>query len=327
MKTLQITIQPLTAFATILKGDTLFGQLCWTIVHLFGEAKLNSLLAHYHQQPFVVISDPFPLGYLPKPLLPASIMGQDTIDASERKILKKKIWLSIADFEQAIEKWAQLAKTEQQIVPADASKQSLQLQQDQAHNTINRQSHTTGGGEFSPYQLQQIWYHPEIKLMLYIVLDEQQFTLNELEEAMNYCAACGYGKESSTGLGKFKVSEIKAQSWVKHEKPNAWLSLAPVVPQGLKWQAEKCYYQPFTRFGRHGDQLAVSGQPFKNPVLMAQTAAVLTPMEYREQDYTGSAVGGISRQFGQLSKALPETVHQGYAPILNIRLPSYTRDT
>jgi len=318
MKTLLITIQPQTAFASALKGDTLFGQLCWSLYYLFSEEKLISLLKQYHQSPFVVISDPFPAGYIPMPVLPGRFTGLDKVNASERKKAKKKNWLRCNDFQNSVDEWQNKAKSEREILPD--SLHSLLMEKDQPHNSINRKTQTTGEEGFSPFQLKQYWYHPEVELNLYVVLDEQQFSIDELQQSLNLCGSSGYGKEASTGLGKFTVTSINEKIWPIQKNANAWLNLAPVIPQGLKWQVDKCFYQPFTRFGRHGDKLAVSGQPFKNAILMAQTAAVLTPEKYQHAYYTGSALGGISSQFGNLSLCQPESVHQGYSPVLNIHL-------
>lgn len=77
-----------------------------------------------------------------------------------------------------------------------------------------------------------------------------------------------------------------------------------------------------TRFGRHGDIAAISGQPSKTPLLLADTGAVLTPAQFDDRLFTGAGLGGD----GSLSNALPETVrqgtvHQGYAPVVTIYLP------
>ncbi|MCI4462918.1 MAG: hypothetical protein JHC30_01955 [Caldisericum sp.] len=55
MKTYQIIIKPLTGFGTPLKGDTLFGHICWQIYYdkdLVGK-DLETLLSDYLKNPFV----------------------------------------------------------------------------------------------------------------------------------------------------------------------------------------------------------------------------------------------------------------------------------
>jgi CRISPR-associated protein Csm4 len=53
-------------------------------------------------------------------------------------------------------------------------------------------------------------------------------------------------------------------------------------------------------------------------VLLADSAAGLTPASYEPRALTGQGLGGN----GSLSRALPETVHQGYAPVIGVHLPS-----
>jgi len=84
----------------------------------------------------------------------------------------------------------------------------------------------------------------------------------------------------------------------------------------LEWVAEKCWYAPETRFGRHGSQAALWGRPFKNPILMARTGGVFTPKVAPLHGFVGQGVGGR----GELSRVIPETVHQGYAPVVPLRL-------
>ena len=55
------------------------------------------------------------------------------------------------------------------------------------------------------------------------------------------------------------------------------------------------------------------GKPFKNPLLLAQTAALFTT-SIAEIGFIGQGLGGN----GELSKTLATTVHQGYAPFIAV---------
>ena len=54
MKLYKTTFIPTSNFATTLKGDTLFGQICWAIRYTFGNDKLEALLLNYETKPFLV---------------------------------------------------------------------------------------------------------------------------------------------------------------------------------------------------------------------------------------------------------------------------------
>ncbi len=320
MQTLLLTLQPHTAFGTPLLGDTLFGQLCWALRNRHGEARLQSLLAGYTDgQPFAVIGDASPHGYVLKPQLPANWLPAIT-DPTQRKAAKRQRWLPLAALAQgALQNAMAQAQTDQQVAQALTGQAgSLQQQHTQPHNSINRHTGTTGKGDFAPYTTEQLWHAPDLVYQLAIVLDETRLTPTELRQACDDIGAFGFGRDASIGLGKFSVVDLADWQPATPASANAWLSLGPCSPAGQGLDSRFCFYQPFTRFGRHGDMGALTGQPFKQPVLLARSSAVFTPQHFSPRPFIGRGLGGN----GQLSRApgLQATVHQGYAPLLPVQL-------
>ncbi len=314
MQTFQITLQLQSAFGTPLKGDTLFGQLCWAIRNRFSEARLEDCLTGYTDgQPFVVLSDAFPEGYLPLPKLPSCYY--DALPNQDRKAIKKRSWLPIEAVEKPVSQWLALAQTARDI---SGQASGLSEFHPQPHNTIHRHTNTTGEDGFAPYSMDQEWFWPQICWTIYAVLDTDQLSSDELQQALTDIGLTGFGRDARIGLGKFNIADFKPVSLPQQPNANACLTLAPSLPQGLGFDEVNSCYQLFTRFGRHGD-IAVhqEGRPFKNPLLMAQTAAVwVTPPP--DSGYIGQGVGAD----GRLSKTLPATVHQGYAPFIAINMAS-----
>jgi hypothetical protein len=138
---------------------------------------------------------------------------------------------------------------------------------------------------------------------------------------------------------------LPAGHWPRPALPGHWYTMDSEDRKAVKQRAwlpagefaldpERSYYQPFTRFGRHGDLgVHLPGGPFKAPVLLARTGAVFAPLP-RDQgpsfssplplgegpgvrDFIGQGLGGD----GTLSKTITGTIHQGYAPVVGIRLP------
>lgn len=316
MQRLIFTILPKTAFGTPFAGDTLFGQCCWAIRHLFGEAKLTQLLEGYTEnKPFLVVSDAFPKRFLARPTVPAEMLGFDCSDTKQRKQQKAKKWFPQSVLKKPLNQWANDAKTETEML-ADLKLDGQFLKNlAQDHNSLNRLTGTTGSSDgFAPFQRETFWYHPKIQLSLVIELDEARLTLKEFEDVLNWVSLHGYGKEASAGLGKFEIEAVEVQAVEQTENANAWLTLSACAPKGLDWKTDDCYYQVLTRFGRHGD-LAVhkEGGAFKNPVLFAGTSAVLTPKTMTSNRFTGQGITGVS-------KTITQTVHQGYAPIYAVRM-------
>lgn len=310
------TLHPLSAFGTPLAGDTLFGQLCWTLRHQLGNARLNELLQGYTEgKPFAVVSDAFPRGYIPLPSVQSKLWKKSDDPTANHKTLKKKRWLPVSALNQDFVQWQAAAKSDSDIAPN--SKQTIERAQ--PHNTINRATGTTGEGDdgFAPYSMPQIWFHPSMRFDVYVVLDENRLSLKELTQALLTIGQTGFGRDASIGLGKFALEEEAVSvEWYAVQNPNAYLTLAPCAPQGLGFDSKRSTYQVLTRFGRHGDMAVQSGNPFKRPVLLAKAGGVFWA---EHVDITRGFIGqGLGGEKNPISTVMPETVQQGYAPIISI---------
>ena len=306
MKLYRATIATKSAFGTLLKGDTLFGQLCWAIVNRFGEQRLSELLKSYQQQPFVICSDGFPSAYIPRPSLPDVFF--DIAIKEDRKAMKKKSWIPLDCLTEPISSWLANAKSDAELLGKDNNRE-------QPHNTINRLTGTTGEDIFAPYSQHQIWYQTDEEFDLYLLLDESLLSSQDVETLFTDIGVFGYGRDASIGLGKFECIDFQEWYFASADKSNACLTLAPCAPQGLGLDSKHSYYRVFTRFGRHGD-VGVHRKhgPFKAPVLLADTAAVFSPTPADDRGYIGQGLGGA----GDLSRTIPATVHQGYSPYIPV---------
>ena len=318
MRLLRLSLAPLTAFGTPLAGDTFFGQLCWTLRRLYGNPRLNALLDGYTAgHPFAVVSDALPQGFIPLPSLPGSFWSPSS---GERKALKKKRWVPLADVHTPLAAWRDLASNDAEMAEAIVGHgQAVQTERAQPHNTLNRRTGSTGEGQFAPYAMAQRWFHPAMRFDLYIVLDDDRLTREELVSALDVMGQTGFGRDASIGLGKFScLGAPQEHSFAGAETPassapgDSWLTLGPCAPQGLGYCPQRSFYQTVTRFGRHGDVAVQSGNPFKRPLLLARAGAVFRPEQMDpQQRFIGQGIGGVS-------EAMPETVHQGYAPVVPI---------
>jgi CRISPR-associated protein Csm4 len=318
MECLRITVRPLSAFGGFIKGDTLFGQLCWAARNRWGGERLAELLAGYTDgRPFAVCSDAFPAGHLPRPALP--LHRFDALPEEDRKAVKRRRWLPRAAVAEPVHRWLSACRSDRQVLKAlgDSDRDTLSETHAQPHNSINRLSGTTGRGAFAPYTLTQYWFAAAMRLECYLLVDSNRLSGEDASTLLADIGLSGYGRDASIGLGKFSVEQIEPERLPRQPDANACFTLAPVAPQGLALDPQRSSYQVFTRFGRHGDRAVLTGRPFKAPVLMADTGAVLSPRKWPTDSWMGQGLGGD----GSLSNALPETVQQGYAPVVAIRLP------
>lgn len=296
------TLRPTSAFGTPLRGDTLFGQLCWALRHRLGDAALDALLDGYvNQRPFLVVSDAFPVGHLPRPELPPA-PGADPLT---RKRERNRRFIPLAAYALTLERALEQACEQAAFRPAL-----------QPHNSISRQTFTTGNG-FDPFQMERLWPDKGLRLDIHLVVDDGRLSLDALRQALEDVGRFGYGRDASIGLGCYAVEAWREGRPASAAGADSWLALAPVASQGGPWNAARCFFRPFTRFGRHGADAATGRNVFKAPVLMADTGAVLTPAApLGGALFAGQGLGGD----GRLSRQEPRTVHQGYAPVLPVAL-------
>jgi len=339
MKVYKVSISPLSNFGTPLKGDTIFGHICWQIYYnekLIGKS-LSILLSDYSTSPFLIVSSAYPEAdnkvFFKRPDLPLeSIFNFNEMDRTtvigKRKERKKKIWMEVDINSKIASLKSQKYFNAEEILIAisntlpEEKKREIQKKAidtitkefAQPHNTINRLSGTTGEGQFAPFSVEQLAYLPGVTLSIFIALKEG-ISIDAIVEALRLIGQTGFGKDASTGLGRFEVKGYEEFDFkaLGSDEPNACYTLSPCVPE--KDAFAKAYFTPFTRFGRHGDILAKTGKPFKNPVIMADEGAVfvVNNSSVFKKPYIGTAVINVS-------KAEPNAVSQGYSLYIPVKV-------
>ena len=325
MRLAEIVIKPISPFGTPLKGDTIFGHFFWQIVYdpSLIKGDLERLVDIYGHEPFAVFSSAFPRlrdGWLlPRPTLPLGYLvqrekkGPCFESLKKFKQEKKKKWMKVKGLKINLKGISSFTETEAAEVvqeswglgPFPTSFKGLILQEAQPHNTINRLTFTTGEG-FAPYQTENYWFLPGLRLSVFVLYQPELISLESIKKAFSRIGQMGFGRDASTGLGRFEVENL-----YEHELPEpaqTLYTLGPYVPQEEDY--EQIWYQPFVRYGRHGSYLVLTGKPFKNPVLMAEEGAVL-----KASSPKGPFLG---RALTNLSKAEKRTVGQGFSIVLPV---------
>ncbi len=282
------TITPNSNFATPLMGDTLFGQICWAISFKFGEDKLKELLSNYEENPFLIVSDGFASGYLPKPTMPMKYLNEDE---SLKKENCKKIWLTILELQKG------------QFEKAKTNKDIDNIEKDGViiRNHLNYKTFLTGNG-FDPYGERELSFS---KKDIYFYIGDN-FSVNDLEKVLKLISEMGYGKDTTIGKGRFEFSTLEKVNWQKES--SSFMSLSVFTP--FKLDVKEIFYEPFTRFGKTGLSRA-NTNPFKNPILLAKSGAVIVFNEKKSLFYVGKGIKNIS--------TYKDIVHQGYSIVIPIK--------
>lgn len=333
MKVFEFRLKPTSDFATELQGDCLFGQICWQFAQDNSLAgNITNLLAEYDTNPFCVVADPCLTfekdgrhEYLLKMPFFKRCHEQNENEKNdfeqqkrhylERKRKKSFKWVIVSEnmklnlFDETNLVDAKIVKTrygcpeEWRIIKATR----------QTHNSINRLTGTTGTGAFAPYTSNIFSWPPKTEFALFIGIRDD-IEANAVGEALRRIGITGYGADASTGKGRFEVISQPVAvdlSLFGSQTPDSLYVLSPILPETGIY--EKVCFEPFVRFGRHGNILATSNAPFKQPVLKAATGAILTPEKNKwpMRLFIGKSINGISKH-----KA---TVEQGYALFIPVK--------
>ena len=257
MKYAKITIKPTSPFITELQSDTIFGHFAWGVRFVYGENKLENLLEGFTTDPFIIFSDGFLKGYLPKPLLKPK-----NLDCSEIEDAKKVKKISLVKKEFIFENIDNLNDKKlfeylkNQKIDSNSKTNITQK------NSINRNTSIVTEGL---YTIKEKFLDNEYE----IYFAYKSISKEEIEKVFGFIAKRGYGKDKSAGKGKFDFNidwDFEEQQFFKRKKDsNKYLNLSTMF---YNKENMKLYFgKSITKFPKTGGYYA-SSEPFKNPCVM-----------------------------------------------------------
>jgi CRISPR-associated protein Csm4 len=263
-----------------------------------GEAKLKELLAAL-EKPVLVLSSAFPEDTLPAPKLyypppeQTENLSTELQARADAKAAKKINYLATNIWTSRIGGFDAFAALQQQLeierflkVEEEKEKQKKKIQQEIVmHNSINRNTGTTGKGTASLYAESVTFAEENSTFDSYLQTD--YFSLDELTKLFSFIESSGFGRNKHTGRGKFVIT-LQPFSFPEVEDPNAWLVLSNMVP--AKNDPPNAGYDGFVKYGKLGGSYASGGKsPYKKPLFMLKPGAVF----FGDKPPIGSLVKGI----------------------------------
>lgn len=255
----KLIIKPITPFITDLESDTIFGHFCWGIYYLYGENKLKNLLADFNKNPFIIFSNGFKSGFLPKPYLKPYLPTLEELKNAKKikklsQIPAKILFENINDL-----KDEKLFKSLQNFFENQTSKSKTIVIQ---KNSINRLINTV---DKVLYSIKETYYE-DTKFDIYIKFDEKRISLEEIKTVFDFIAKRGYGKDKTVGKGKFEIINLTENFEEKRyftEKKSFYITLSNT----FKSENMKLIYgKTKTKFPKNGGYLSIY-EPFKNPCI------------------------------------------------------------
>ncbi len=269
MKSLKLTIKFKSPLGSLLLSDTIFGHFCWEYRDIFGEDRLKELLTNFETKPFIVFSDGFIKDTLPMPFLkPKSLdemkefflKSDKSADYySEAKNLKKVRFVDL-DFLDDMKGDLELFALYNHI--HDPSIKTVHF----IRNSVNRITNTVHEGLYSTVET---FYDEPVDV--YAKYDENRIDVATVKRVFISIGVFGFGRDKSTGKGRFKLVDIKEEPEILTRKSSrSFISLSSGVPDE---DCEVLYGRTFTKFGKHG-RAPVLKNPFKNPVILFKSGSV-----------------------------------------------------
>jgi CRISPR-associated protein Csm4 len=259
---LRIRIALKGPLATPMISGSLFGHFCWLIRLHHGEDRLLQFLAALESQP-LVFSDALPAGHAPVPTL--AITAAPGPIQPNRKLLNKRHWLQLTAFLKAR---AKLNATALYTILQDTSDPKTLSSQRLAHNQINRHTGTTpetGGLYFTD----EFWPTTDTsEFDIYVRGHHHGLDLPSLFSAMG---EHGYGRDASTGRGRFQVVSSDLVPALLASPGNRWVSWSSGTHSPAISAAR---YRLFTHYGKLGALWSTQTvAPFKRPITLWRAGA------------------------------------------------------
>lgn len=308
---LELDFVPASAFATPVRGFTLFGHSCALIARQ-DPGHLETLLRGYTRgQPFVVIGDPRPAGHVPRPTIPMHMFEQDRHVNS--KAAKARRWTPVEVVEKPLESWLAESRSDAELAAMHGLDDGWQIAQVHASARIGPRSPIVRRDD-------ELWFSEAVPLVIDVIVDETQCSVAFILGLLRSIGREGYGAGASRGRGKFEIGPPKSPAWTPDSSSPFLLALGHCIPEQVRGKAQlrNSYYRATVHHGRHGpSEKPVRGDAdmVKAPVVLAQPGAVFCVAEVSARDVYGRGLGAQSR----LSLREPRTVIQGYSPVIGVK--------
>ncbi len=261
MELLTLKVTPLSHFATLPKGDTIFGQI---VAYLFlgGDKTFENYL---EVEPKLIVSDMMPYGYVYRPNLPMDCFKTDKSEEVDKKDLRKRGFINLKNLQNGDLHLCEKISFKDEFITVK--------------NSINRVSFTTDGADFAPYGVDEKCYFKH--LWMFILVDSS--IKDKILTTISQIGKFGFGKDGNLGKGNFEVEIIEND--IQSIDSKYAMSISPTILKDDN--IENSWYEPFTRFGKFGLNNAHTNA-FKKPVIMADSGAVVRLKE--KVDYFGSCL-------------------------------------
>lgn len=300
--------RPLTAFGAPVLGCTLFSRWVAEMARRCDANTLATRLQGYlGGRPFLVVGDPRPKGFVPRPALALHEFTHPTgIDAKQ---IKARRWVPERSVGTALSRWLDDAATDDELQRSPASSLTAIVHPDLRSGF----SGPCAGAATWP-----VLHYAALEWVIDILIDTKRLSSDEVSETLSLIGAVGFGAHAARGLGKFAVGRLRRKEWPAATGNIAYcMGLCSPPPLSRSRGNKFARYRPrIIRGWSSPSAQHARVEHAKVPLLLAEAGALFQIEEGSVINCFGQGIGGQ----GSLSRIEPRAVAQGYAPVLTVML-------
>jgi len=319
MKTYILKLKQKSGLLTDLQSDTIYGHFCWRLKEKFGVNALDKFLDLYkNQKPVFLLSDGllevnndiyFPLPLIFENLETKTNKFEKVLDFVDRKRKKERTYLTLSELNHFLST-GEIKLNELNSGSSDHRKHKKQKSTKRIIEEslrvsvqIDRISFSSAEGKLFSYK-PKFSRHDVFYVVLIKVLDENNYSEFHCEEILEETFIIGFGKKKSSGYGQFDVVDYSEFSSIQEASgSNYFLVLGNYLPSNDD-MISPINYDINIKYGRFGEELALSANPFKNPIVFLTAGSCFKTKN--KKDFYGrittqgeiSAVNDFAVQFG-----------------------------
>lgn len=279
MKTYILPLKQKSGLLSELQSDTIYGHFCWRLKERLGDEKLTEFISLYKNgRPVFVLSDGllqvngeirFPRPYIfSKPEIKET-KAEKVLEFVKRKLSKERNYLTITELNSFLNSGKVEIEEKSDVEQSKKDrKRKIPFMSKALRVSVQIDRSTFGSSEGRLFSYNPKYAREDVSYLVLIkVIDDAAYKSFECESILKDVFIVGFGKKKSSGYGQFDVGEItEYNSFKEPDDANAFMVLGNYLPNASD-DITPIGYDINTKYGKLGEELSQSENPFKNPIV------------------------------------------------------------
>lgn len=275
---------------TELQSDTVWGHFCWRLKDKHGEEALKNFLKEYEDgNPVFTVSNSYfernDFVYLSYPLCEIQNIDIPNRNKSNKidgflkyKRLKSRKYLKLNDFNSFLQgdDWRS-EETDNNKEPSylDSLRTSVEISRETLASKKSQLFSYSGKYVNEEFQTDKRELSCTNTILFVKIMNIEKFEEIKGADLFVDIFDVGFGKKKSSGFGAFKVL-APLEDFTDFKEPevsNGFITLGNYLPSDKDMFIDY-YYDILVKYGKLGEELSLSANPFKNPIIMLTPGSV-----------------------------------------------------